>query len=39
VIWGPGEAAQAHQTDEWASADKIEAAAGFFEVARRWCGV
>jgi acetylornithine deacetylase/succinyl-diaminopimelate desuccinylase-like protein len=40
VIWGSGEAAQAHQTDEWASADKIEAAAdGFFEVARRWCGV
>ena len=40
VIWGPGEAAQAHQTDEWASAEKIEAAAdGFFAVARRWCGV
>ena len=40
VIWGPGEAAQAHQTDEWASAEKIDAAAeGFFELARRWCGV
>jgi len=40
VIWGPGEAAQAHQTDEWAEAAKIDAAAdGFFEVARRWCGV
>ena len=40
VIWGPGEAAQAHQTDEWASAEMIEAAAeGFSEVARRWCGV
>jgi succinyl-diaminopimelate desuccinylase len=40
VIWGPGEAAQAHQTDEWASADAISAAAdAFFEVARRWCGV
>jgi succinyl-diaminopimelate desuccinylase len=39
VIWGPGEAAQAHQTDEWASAEKIEAAAeGFYELARRWCG-
>ena len=38
VIWGPGEAAQAHQTDEWASAEKIEAAAeGFYELARRWC--
>jgi succinyl-diaminopimelate desuccinylase len=40
VIWGPGEAAQAHQTDEWADAGKIEAAADdFTEVARRWCGV
>lgn len=40
VIWGPGEAGQAHQTDEWASVDNIEAAAeGYFEVARRWCGV
>ena len=38
VIWGPGEAAQAHQTDECAEAAKIDAAAdGFFEVARRWC--
>ena len=40
VIWGPGEAAQAHQTDEWAEAAKIDTAADeFFEVARRWCGV
>jgi succinyl-diaminopimelate desuccinylase len=40
VIWGPGEAGQAHQTDEWASVEKIEAAAeGYFEVACRWCGV
>jgi succinyl-diaminopimelate desuccinylase len=40
VIWGPGEADQAHQTDEWASVSKIEAAAeGYFEVARRWCGL
>jgi succinyl-diaminopimelate desuccinylase len=40
VIWGPGEADQAHQTDEWASADLIDTAADhYFEVARRWCGV
>jgi succinyl-diaminopimelate desuccinylase len=40
VIWGPGEADQAHQTDEWASADLIDAAAAdYFELARRWCGL
>jgi succinyl-diaminopimelate desuccinylase len=39
VIWGPGEAAQAHQTDEWAETAKIEAAAdAFTAVARTWCG-
>jgi succinyl-diaminopimelate desuccinylase len=38
VIWGPGEAAQAHQTDEWADIAQIDAAAdAFTEVARRWC--
>jgi succinyl-diaminopimelate desuccinylase len=38
VIWGPGEAAQAHQTDEWADAARIDAAAdAFTELARRWC--
>ena len=40
VIWGPGEADQAHQTDEWASADLIDAAAAdYLELARRWCGI
>jgi succinyl-diaminopimelate desuccinylase len=40
VIWGPGEADQAHQTDEWAEAAKIDAAAdGYFALARRWCGL
>jgi succinyl-diaminopimelate desuccinylase len=38
VIWGPGEAAQAHQTDEWAEAALIDEAADMYtEVARRWC--
>jgi succinyl-diaminopimelate desuccinylase len=38
VIWGPGEAAQAHQTDEWADAALIDEAAEMYtEVARRWC--
>lgn len=40
IICGPGDAAQAHRTDESCSVAKLEAAAeGFFEVARRWCGL
>jgi succinyl-diaminopimelate desuccinylase len=40
VIWGPGDADQAHQTDEWASVELIARAADdYFELARRWCGV
>jgi succinyl-diaminopimelate desuccinylase len=40
IICGPGDASQAHQTDEHCSIANLEAAAeGFFEIARRWCGV
>ena len=40
VICGPGDADQAHRTDESCSVAALEAAAeGFFEVARRWCGL
>jgi succinyl-diaminopimelate desuccinylase len=40
IICGPGEAAQAHQTDESCSVAALEVAAdGFTEIARRWCGV
>jgi succinyl-diaminopimelate desuccinylase len=39
VICGPGDADQAHRTDESCSVAALEAAAeGFFEIARRWCG-
>jgi succinyl-diaminopimelate desuccinylase len=38
VICGPGDAAQAHQTDESCSVELLDAAAdAFFEIARRWC--
>lgn len=38
VILGPGEAEQAHQTDEFCYTAKIEeAAAVFSEIIRRWC--
>src|ERR671932_588238 len=38
VICGPGDADQAHVTDESCSIAALEAAAeGFFEIARRWC--
>jgi succinyl-diaminopimelate desuccinylase len=40
VICGPGDADQAHQTDESCSVERLEAAAeGTFEIARRWCGL
>jgi succinyl-diaminopimelate desuccinylase len=40
VICGPGDADQAHQTDESCSVELLDAAAdGIFEIARRWCGL
>ena len=40
IICGPGDADQAHRTDESCSVGALEAAAeGFFEIARRWCGL
>jgi succinyl-diaminopimelate desuccinylase len=39
IICGPGDADQAHRTDESCSVAALQAAEeGFFEVARRWCG-
>jgi succinyl-diaminopimelate desuccinylase len=38
IICGPGDADQAHQTDESCSVELLDAAAeGTFEIARRWC--
>jgi len=38
VICGPGDADQAHQTNESCSVELLDAAAeGIFEIARRWC--
>lgn len=40
VILGPGEAAMAHQTDEYCELARIDQAVeAFTEIARRWCGV
>ena len=40
IICGPGDAEQAHRTDESCSMAALEAAGeGFFEIARRWCGL
>ncbi|MEA2383537.1 MAG: succinyl-diaminopimelate desuccinylase [Solirubrobacteraceae bacterium] len=40
IVCGPGDADQAHRTDESCSVAALEAAAdGFFEIARRWCGL
>jgi succinyl-diaminopimelate desuccinylase len=40
VILGPGEAAMAHQTDEYCVVDRIEEAVDLYcEIIRRWCGI
>jgi succinyl-diaminopimelate desuccinylase len=40
VILGPGEAAQAHQTDEYCLVERIEQAAeAYTRIAQRWCGL
>jgi succinyl-diaminopimelate desuccinylase len=40
IILGPGEATQAHKTDEFCYVDKIkEATEAYFEIARNWCGL
>ena len=40
IICGPGDAEQAHRTDESCSVAALEASAeGLFEIARRWCSL
>jgi len=40
LIMGPGEMAQAHQSDEFCVVDRIEEAAELYHaMARRWCGL
>jgi succinyl-diaminopimelate desuccinylase len=40
IICGPGDAEQAHRTDESCSMSALEASAeAFFEISRRWCGL
>jgi succinyl-diaminopimelate desuccinylase len=40
IICGPGDAEQAHRTDESCSVSALELSAeGLFEIARRWCGL
>jgi len=40
VILGPGEAAMAHQTDEYCYVERIDEAVEIYtEITRRWCGI
>jgi succinyl-diaminopimelate desuccinylase len=40
VIVGPGEAAMAHQTDEYCYVERIDQAVDIYaSIARRWCGI
>jgi succinyl-diaminopimelate desuccinylase len=40
IILGPGEATQAHKTDEFCYVDKIkQATEACFEIAKNWCGL
>lgn len=40
LILGPGEASQAHQTDEWCSLHRLEQSVDLFErIMKDWCGV
>ena len=40
IICGPGDAEQAHRTDESCSMEALEASAeGLFEISRRWCAL
>lgn len=39
VVFGPGDIAQAHTTDEWIALDQLEQGAGLFiKALQRWCG-
>jgi succinyl-diaminopimelate desuccinylase len=40
IILGPGEAAMAHQTDEYCVVDRIDEAVEIYTaIAQRWCGI
>ena len=40
VILGPGEAAMAHQTDEYCYVNRLEASVAIYrDIMQKWCGV